>query len=104
MILREEEVEKGQLMWSVGDKAMFAFIVKKGNFEFIDCPESELDEFESGSFIGEVMAITNNSPLTTSVVAARKGKIFKIFKEDLISFLNKNPGILLIFQGIKCIE
>ncbi len=52
--MKEEDVEKGHLMWSVGDKATFAFIVKKGTFEFIDCPEHDLDEFESGAFIGEV--------------------------------------------------
>ncbi|KAL4474591.1 hypothetical protein ABPG73_016094 [Tetrahymena malaccensis] len=104
MILKEEEVDKGQVMWNVGDKASFAFIIKKGNFEFVDCPESELDELESGAFIGEVKSITDNSPLTTSVVATRKGKIFKIYKEDLISFLNKNPGLQLVFQDCKYIE
>ena len=91
-------------MWSVGDKATFAFVIKRGNFEFVDCPESETDELESGAFIGEVEAITENSALTTSVVATRKGKIFKIFREDLISFLNKNPGIQLVFKDIKYIE
>lgn len=91
-------------MWNVGDKATFAFIIKKGNIEFVDCPESELDELESGAFIGEIKAITDNSPLTTSVVATRKGKIFKIFKEDLISFLNKNPGLQLVFQDCKYLE
>lgn len=65
MILYEEEVEKGQIMWKVGDIANFAFIVKKGNFIFEDCVESELDEFESGGFIGEMLAITHDSPLTT---------------------------------------
>lgn len=80
-------------MWNIGDRATYAFIIKKGNFEFADCPEADIDELESGSFIGEVEAITANSALTTSVVATRKGKIFKIFREDLISFLNKNPGI-----------
>lgn len=91
-------------MWNVGDKATFAFIVKKGTFEFFDCPEHDLDEFESGAFIGEVTAITDNSALTTSVIATRKAKVFKIFKEDLIAFLNKNPGIQVMFAGIKYIE
>lgn len=91
-------------MWKVGDKAAFAFIIKKGNFEFIDCQEADNDELESGSFIGEVNAITANSKLTTSVVATRKGKIFKIFREDFLSFLNKNPGILLMFRDIKYLE
>lgn len=45
-------------MWKAGNEATFAFIIKKGNFEFVDCPEAaELDELESGAFVGEVLAI-----------------------------------------------
>lgn len=80
-------------MWKLGEKANFAFIIKKGNFYFEKCPEETNDELESGAFIGEVSSIMSNSALTSQVVASRKGTIFKIFKEDLISFLNKNPGI-----------
>lgn len=39
MILKELEVEKGTIMWKVGDPANFSFLIKKGTFEFIDCPE-----------------------------------------------------------------
>lgn len=91
-------------MWKVGDLATYAFVVKKGNFVFINCPEADIGELESGAFIGEASAITTNSVQTTSVVASRKASIFKILKEDLIAFLNKNPGINLMFQGINYIE
>lgn len=36
------------------------------------------DEFESGSFIGEVKAMYEDSPQTTSIRAIRKSMIFKI--------------------------
>ena len=32
----------------------------------------DLDEFDSGAFIGEVKAMLENTPLTTSVKAIRK--------------------------------
>ena len=32
MILKEEDVAKGQVMWKVGEKGTFAFVIKKGNF------------------------------------------------------------------------
>jgi len=48
-------------MWKVGDLATYAFVVKKGNFVFINCPEADIGELESGAFIGEVSAITANS-------------------------------------------
>ena len=39
MILKEQDIEKGTVMWKVGEKPEFAFLIKKGTFEFIDCPE-----------------------------------------------------------------
>ena len=80
-------------MWKIGDRAAFAFIIKKGGFEFVDCPEEELDEFDAGAFIGETRAMMDGSPLTTSVVATRRGKIFKINSDEFVSFLKKNPGL-----------
>lgn len=93
MILKEVEIEKGQVLWRVGDTPEFAFIIKKGSFEFFDCPEQDLEEFDSGAFIGEVRAMINGTACTTSIKATRKGIIFKISKKDLIAFLNKNPGL-----------
>ncbi len=39
MILKEMEVEKDTILWKKGEKAKFAFIIKKGSFEFFDCEE-----------------------------------------------------------------
>lgn len=39
MILSEQMIEKGQILWKVGDKADFAILVKKGSLAFIDCTE-----------------------------------------------------------------
>ena len=97
MILKEEKVEKGQVLWRVGDTAEFAFIIKKGSFEFFDCPEQDLDEFDSGAFIGETRAMIDRTPCTTSIKATRKGIIFKIVKLELLSFLTKNPGLQIYF-------
>ncbi|EGR27820.1 hypothetical protein IMG5_188460 [Ichthyophthirius multifiliis] len=104
MIMNEENVKKGQIMWKVGEQANFAFVIKEGNFQFIDCPEEQLDYLEKGTFVGETKAITNGLSLTTSIQSNKNGKIFKIYKDDLIQFLNKNPGLQLIFQSQKYIE
>lgn len=44
MILKEQEVEKNEIMWKVGDEPSFGFLIKKGSFEFIDCKEAVSDE------------------------------------------------------------
>jgi hypothetical protein len=40
MILEEQTIEKGTLVWKVGDPASFAFLVKRGEFKFEDCIEA----------------------------------------------------------------
>jgi len=37
--MKEVEIEKGTILWKVGDKPEFAFLIKKGTFAFTDCPE-----------------------------------------------------------------
>lgn len=43
-----------------------------------------MDEFESGVFIGEVKAMCDGTPLTTSVKARRKCHYFRIGKDDFL--------------------
>lgn len=114
MILVAEDIAKGQVMWKVGDRATFAFVVKKGSFEFITpllnseetrtTTANDDDELESGTFVGESDAILHETPMKTHVVATRKSQIFKIAANDLLAFLSKNPGLLLIFQGTTFVE
>lgn len=76
----------------------------KGSFKFIGCKEAEHENFENGAFIGEVNAMLNNEPLSTTVMSLTDGLIYVIKKDDLISFLSKNPGLLVIFQDYKFFE
>lgn len=68
------------------------------------CPEAKLvDEFLTGSFVGEVKALLNNTVLTTTVKAMTDGLIYKISKDDFLNFLSKNPGLLVSFSENKYI-
>ena len=104
MILIEHHVKKDEYMWKVGDEAKFAFMISKGSFKFANCSESELGEFVTGVFIGEIEAMINNTPLTTSIYACADGIIFKIEKDDLMAYLNRNPGLFVLFSQVKFFE
>lgn len=97
-------MKKKQVMWRAGEKANFAFFVKKGCFSFFDCPEEDLLDFDSGAFIGEISALLSYSDLTTSVKALKDGVVFLIKRSDLVDFLNRNPGLLLSLREVKYIE
>lgn len=103
MILEEQAVKKGESLWKSGDDASFAIMISKGRFKFVDAGESEL-EFETGAFIGEIEAMLNATTLTTSLSAITDGVIFKIGRANLLAFLNRNPGLFILFAQIKFFE
>lgn len=49
-------------------------------------------------------AILDGTPLTTSIRSTRKSVIFKINRKELMSFVNKHPGIYMILTESKYIE
>ena len=103
MILEEQSFKKGEYLWKIGGDACFALMISKGRFKFEDCAETE-NEFETGAFIGEIEAMFNSTPLTTSLLAVTDGLIFKIGRENLLGFLNRNPGLFILFAQIKYFE
>ena len=103
MILEEQLIKKGDSLWKMGEDANFAIMISKGRFKFLDCGETE-NEFETGAFIGEIEAMLNSTPLTTSLVAITDGVIFKIGRVNLLGFLNRNPGLFILFAQIKFFE
>lgn len=102
MILEEKIVKKGEILWKVGDEAQFAIMISKGRFKFFG--GSEDAEFEAGAFIGEIEAMLNSSPTTASLVALTDGIIFQIERENLLAFLNSNPGLFILFAQLKFFE
>lgn len=98
------QVKEKETLWTAGNDATFVFIVISGVFKFVLCPEAKLvEEFITGSFVGEVKALMNESPLTTTVKAMTDGLIYKIAKDDILNYLSKNPGILVNFAENKYI-
>ncbi|CAD8146794.1 unnamed protein product [Paramecium pentaurelia] len=104
MIMQQQDISKGQILWKKDDEATFVFFIRKGAFVFIDCDEAKLEEFDSGSFIGEINAILKGEKLTTTVKAIREGSILKIEANAFVKFLQRNPGLLLLLQEYKYLE
>ena len=92
------------MLWQVGDKVSFAFIVKKGGVKFINCDLEKNDELENGSFVGDVRAMVEDTCSQISVMATRKSIIYKLYREELLNFLNLNPGLAMLFLDLKYFE
>lgn len=78
--------------------------MKKGTFEFIDCPESKIEGLSTGAFIGETKAMIENKPLTTTLMCSRAGIIYKMDKISFLDFLKNNPGLMMTFMDVKYFE
>lgn len=54
MILKEAKFETNKIIWSKGEDARFALIIKDGSIKFSDCAEEHLPEMGEAIFIGEI--------------------------------------------------
>jgi len=66
--------------------------------------KNDLAPFKAGAFVGEIVAILAGDNFTTSVVALTDGWGYSLNRQDLTSFLNRNPGIKLSFLDTNFID
>ena len=104
LLIFTHKVKDKDVLWQAGQEAAFVFIVISGHFRFVHCPEATMvEDITTGGYIGEGDALHNNAPLKTTVKAFSDGDIYKIFKEEFLNFLSKNPGLLVVFLRDKFI-
>ena len=54
-----------------------------------------------GFFIGEIDALVNDKPLTTTLISLKPTEVFIVDKNDLVTFFKKNLGILQKLNYLK---
>ena len=85
----------------MGEEAKFAFLLARGQFKFIDCPEEEIPEFDQpGTFFGEINCIMSTDKLSTSIIALKESQIFIVERNELVDFFNQNPGLFTSLQSV----
>eukprot|EP01016_Furgasonia_blochmanni_P029003 TRINITY_DN3056_c0_g1_i7.p1 TRINITY_DN3056_c0_g1~~TRINITY_DN3056_c0_g1_i7.p1 ORF type:complete len:585 (+),score=192.26 TRINITY_DN3056_c0_g1_i7:769-2523(+) len=104
MILKETPVKTGEYLWKKGDKPTRAFLISKGAFAFKDCDLKDYPDFSTGVFIGEMEALLHDRPHETSIKSIGDGIVYFIDRNELLTYLNKYPGLFLIFSGASFLE
>ena len=98
MVLRKKDVKEGEILWDKGVSPAFCFFVYKGKFEY-EAPGLEKGHvLEIGNFVGDFKALTKGGVTATKAVALEDSQILMIVKEDLSSFLIRNPGLFLLIR------
>jgi hypothetical protein len=60
--------------------------------------------FSRGAFIVEMHAMVTDTPLATTLLCAKSGSILQIAKNEWLSFLDRNPGMRVIFLTRRFVE
>eukprot|EP00462_Mataza_sp_D1_P019112 CAMPEP_0175137714 /NCGR_PEP_ID=MMETSP0087-20121206/9959_1 /TAXON_ID=136419 /ORGANISM="Unknown Unknown, Strain D1" /LENGTH=874 /DNA_ID=CAMNT_0016420561 /DNA_START=311 /DNA_END=2935 /DNA_ORIENTATION=- len=95
-------VKEGEKLWEAGSIADQCILVDTGLYAFARA--QTLEPFSSGAFVGEVHAILDQRPLTTTLLCVEEGEVFYISRQELLHFLEENPGFLLYFLEKKFVE
>jgi hypothetical protein len=92
----------GEVVWIEKKPASHAVLVLEGHFVFARAPD--MKPFGRGAFLCEMGAMINDTPLTTSLLCAKAGSVLIVTRADWLSFLDKNPGMRVIFLARKFVE
>jgi CRP-like cAMP-binding protein len=91
-ILKEVEIEKGETLFQKDSLSGHIFIIIEGCVEEIN--EHKLSkECLKGAIVGDIFAIKEKRPITSTYKAKSKSKLYRIEGEAILNFLEDNPGV-----------
>jgi hypothetical protein len=64
----------------------------------------ELAPFGQGAFLADFLALRDQLPLDTTLVASTNATVYRIERGDFLRFLEDNPGMLLNFLKARFVE
>jgi hypothetical protein len=70
-------------------------LVGEGKFYFKELPLKDVDPFTQGSLLVDVYALEHGEKHQLTFMALTEGQIFRIGGEDLLEFLDNNPGAFI---------
>src|SRR5581483_4412455 len=100
-------LSEGDILWRAGEPAVHAYILDEGRIALsvgASGGSKRLEPFHPGAFLGEVDALREGRPCSSTARAVEAGRAFRIARADLIRFFNENPGVLLSFLGTRFVE
>lgn len=92
--------KKNELLWSFNEVPGFAVLIHNGTFLLHSAEEKEKEICGTGSYVGEVSSMIKNQKTKTKLECIEEGSAFILYKTEFITFLNKNPGLLIYFSDI----
>mmetsp|Transcript_700 Transcript_700/g.1415 ORF Transcript_700/g.1415 Transcript_700/m.1415 type:complete len:932 (+) Transcript_700:145-2940(+) len=94
-VMREETVKAGVTVWKKGERVKDVILVGEGKFHFKELMSRDVEPFTQGALLVDVYALEHKHKHQLNFVAITEGKIFRIGGEDMLDFLDNNPGAFI---------
>jgi hypothetical protein len=101
MFIKHQAVPEGTVLWNETKQPSFCFFVYKGTFTFITPMEYKRSypKLKPGYMVGDFPNLMGEAECRTEMRATSADcEILMIKKEDMLIFLGKNPGLMLVFK------
>lgn len=105
MVMKELVIPEKVEVYKKGGKGEICFLVMSGEVEIKEGPAETVGKvLGCGSIVGDFPSLLKNEDLQTTVSTLSKVNGYLIEKEDLVSLLNRAPGLLLYFKDNFFVE
>jgi CRP-like cAMP-binding protein len=94
-IMDEETVKANETVWRRGEIVKDVILVGEGQLHFKEMVGKDVDPFTQGCLLVDVFGLENQREHALNLVALTDSKIFRIDGDDLLDFLDNNPGAFI---------
>jgi len=95
--VEEVQYDQGEVIFQQGDEGSSLFVIEDGAVE-ISYGEGKarviLTSLFTGQYFGE-LSLFDGSPRSATATAAKRSRLIRLDREDLVDFVNKNPPAAL---------
>mmetsp|Transcript_4316 Transcript_4316/g.11997 ORF Transcript_4316/g.11997 Transcript_4316/m.11997 type:complete len:218 (+) Transcript_4316:2544-3197(+) len=100
-LMQEQRVRAGEVVWRKGEEVSDVVLVGDAKLAFRELAavpgaiKEDLEPFGEGALLVNVYALENRLKHELTLNAVSEGTIFRIGGEDLLDFLDNNPGAFI---------
>lgn len=99
--MREQRVRAGDIVWRRGEEVSDVVLIGDARLAFRELAsvpgvtKEDLEPFEAGALLVNVYGLENRLKHELTLTAVAEGTLFRIGGEDLLDFLDNNPGAFI---------
>ncbi len=102
-VLEWEVMTTGEPLWERGEAPEAAYLIDRGEGVLIDDEDHE-HPLTTGNLVGEFDMLRNGHAHRTSAFMTTPAVLYRISREDWLSYCRQNPGIMLAFIGSHVVD